>query len=193
MKQLQYRDILSLDDYETRRYSIKYKIIEHKKHRSVMIGDHILLLFEDYHTIRYQVQEMLRIEKIEKKSDILEELKAYTPLIPDGDNLKATMLIMYPDVSQRRIMLEKLNGIENEIWISTDGGKRLFANSDEDLERANDKKTSAVHFLRFQLNPECVYAIKNDGKLRIGSNHLSYDMSIIIDNRTLKSLREDLD
>tara|TARA_Y100001954_G_scaffold76103_1_gene83532 strand:+ start:2205 stop:2786 length:582 start_codon:yes stop_codon:yes gene_type:complete len=193
MKKLQYRDILSLDDYETRRDSIKYKIIEHKKHRSVMIGDHILLLFEDYHTIRYQVQEMLRIEKIEKKSDILEELKAYTPLIPDGDNLKATMLIMYPDVSQRRIMLEKLNGIENEIWISTDGGKRLFAKSDEDLERANDKKTSAVHFLRFQLNPECVYAIKNDGKLRIGSNHLSYDMSIIIDNRTLKSLREDLD
>ena len=193
MKKLQCRDILSLDDYETRRDSIKYKIIEHKKHRSVMIGDHILLLFEDYHTIRYQVQEMLRIEKIEKKSDILEELKAYTPLIPDGDNLKATMLIMYPDVSQRRIMLEKLNGIENEIWISTDGGKRLFANSDEDLERANDKKTSAVHFLRFQLNPECVYAIKNDGKLRIGSNHLSYDMSIIIDNRTLKSLREDLD
>ena len=193
MKKLQYRDILSLDDYETRRDSIKYKIIEHKKHRSVMIGDHILLLFEDYHTIRYQVQEMLRIEKIEKKSDILEELKAYTPLIPDGDNLKATMLIMYPDVSQRRIMLEKLNGIENEIWISIDGGKRLFANSDEDLERANDKKTSAVHFLRFQLNPECVYAIKNDGKLRIGSNHLSYDMSIIIDNRTLKSLREDLD
>ena len=107
MKKLQYRDILSLDDYETRRDSIKYKIIEHKKHRSVMIGDHILLLFEDYHTIRYQVQEMLRIEKIEKKSDILEELKAYTPLIPDGDNLKATMLIMYPDVSQRRIMLEK--------------------------------------------------------------------------------------
>ena len=193
MKKLQYRDILPLDDYEIRRDSIKYKIIEHKKHRSVMIGDHILLLFEDYHTIRYQVQEMLRIEKIEKKSDILEELKAYTPLIPDGDNLKATMLIMYPDVSQRRIMLEKLNGIENEIWISTDGGKRLFANSDEDLERANDKKTSAVHFLRFQLNPECVYAIKNDGKLRIGSNHLSYDMSIIIDNRTLKSLREDLD
>ena len=193
MKQLQYRDILSLDDYETRRDSIKYKIIEHKKHRSVMIGDHILLLFEDYYTISYQVQEMLRIEKIEKKLDILEELKAYTPLIPDGDNLKATMLIMYPDVSQRRIMLEKLNGIENEIWISTDGGKRLFANSDEDLERANDKKTSAVHFLRFQLNPECVYAIKNDGKLRIGSNHLSYDMSVIIDNRTLKSLREDLD
>tara|TARA_B100000700_G_C14929116_1_gene801017 strand:+ start:627 stop:1208 length:582 start_codon:yes stop_codon:yes gene_type:complete len=193
MKKLQYRDILSLDDYETRRDSIKYKIIEHKKHRSVMIGDHILLLFEDYYTISYQVQEMLRIEKIEKKSDILEELKAYTPLIPDGDNLKATMLIMYPDVSQRRIMLEKLNGIENEIWISTDGGKRLFANSDEDLERANDKKTSAVHFLRFQLNPECVYAIKNDGKLRIGSNHLSYDMSVIIDNRTLKSLREDLD
>ena len=172
MKKLQYRDILSLDDYETRRDSIKYKIIEHKKHRSVMIGDHILLLFEDYHTIRYQVQEMLRIEKIEKKSDILEELKAYTPLIPDGDNLKATMLIMYPDVSQRRIMLEKLNGIENEIWISTDGGKRLFANSDEDLERANDKKTSAVHVLRFQLNPECVYAIKNDGKLRIGSNQV---------------------
>ena len=193
MKKLQYRDILSLDDYETKRDSIKYKIIEHKKHRSVMIGDHILLLFEDYYTISYQVQEMLRIEKIEKKSDILEELKAYTPLIPDGDNLKATMLIMYPDLSQRRIMLEKLNGIENEIWISTDGGKRLFANSDEDLDRANDKKTSAVHFLRFQLNPECVYAIKNDGKLRIGSNHLSYDMSVIIDNRTLKSLREDLD
>ena len=193
MKKLQYRDILSLDDYETRRDSIKYKIIEHKKHRSVMIGDHILLLFEDYYTISYQVQEMLRIEKIEKKLDILEELKAYTPLIPDGDNLKATMLIMYPDVSQRRIMLEKLNGIENEIWISTDRGKRLFANSDEDLERANDKKTSAVHFLRFQLNPECIYAIKNEGKLRIGSNHLSYDVSIIIDNRTLKSLREDLD
>ena len=150
MKNLTHDNLLSLEDYEKQREQIKTDVIAHKKHRSVMVGDHILLLFEDVKTIHYQVQEMLRIEKITNQNDIQDEISAYIPLIPDGNNLKATMLIMYPDVMQRKQMLTKLNGVEKEVWICADNHKRVFAIPDEDLDRANDKKTSAVHFLRFQ-------------------------------------------
>ena len=125
MKNLIHDSLLSLEDYEKQREQIKTDVINHKKHRSVMIGEHIILLFEDFLTIRYQVQEMLRIEKISKEEDIQQELAAYTPLIPDGNNLKATMLIMYPNVIQRKQMLTKLNGIENEVWICADN-KSVF-------------------------------------------------------------------
>ena len=125
MKKLVLEDILSLSKYEERRDVIKKKVMEHKRNRTVMVGKHLLLLFEDYETIKYQVQEMLRIENISRKNEIISELEAYSPLIPDGDNLKATMLIMYPDVSVRKNMLIKLNGIENEIWINFDN-KRTY-------------------------------------------------------------------
>ena len=193
MKNLTQDSLLSLEDYEKQREQIKTDVINHKKHRSVMIGEHIILLFEDFTTIRYQVQEMLRIEKITNKEDIIEELSAYTPLIPDGNNLKATMLIMYPDVIQRKQMLTKLNGIENEVWICADNLKRVFAIPDEDLERSNDKKTSAVHFLRFQFDNEYVKSIKTATKINIGTNHSEYEFSSELSDNISRSLLDDLD
>ena len=193
MKNLTQDSLLSLEDYEQQREQIKTDVINHKKHRSVMIGEHIILLFEDFTTIRYQVQEMLRIEKITNKEDIIEELSAYTPLIPDGNNLKATMLIMYPDVIQRKQMLTKLNGIENEVWICADNLKRVFAIPDEDLERSNDKKTSAVHFLRFQFDNEYVKSIKTATKINIGTNHSEYEFSSELSDNISRSLLDDLD
>tara|TARA_B100000214_G_C23920256_1_gene605681 strand:- start:846 stop:1322 length:477 start_codon:yes stop_codon:yes gene_type:complete len=158
-----------------------------------MIGEHIILLFEDFKTIRYQVQEMLRIEKITKKEDVEDELGAYTPLIPDGNNLKATMLIMYPNVSQRKKMLTKLNGIENEVWICADNLKRVFAIADEDLERSNERKTSAVHFLRFQFDEEYIKSIKNAKNISIGTNHSDYEFSTELSDNIAESLLDDLD
>jgi len=193
MKNLTHDSLLSLEDYEKQREQIKTDVINHKKHRSVMIGEHIILLFEDLMTIRYQVQEMLRIEKIFKEEDIQEELGAYTPLIPDGNNLKATMLIMYPDVLERKQMLTQLIGIENEIWICADNQKRLFAISDEDLNRSNDKKTSAVHFLRFQFDDEYIKSIKTATKIDIGTSHSKYEFSTKLSDKVCRSLLDDLD
>ena len=193
MKKLKQDSLLSLEDYEKQREQIKTDVINHKKHRSVMIGEHIILLFEDFTTIRYQVQEMLRIEKITNKEDIIEELSAYTPLIPDGNNLKATMLIMYPDVIQRKKMLTKLNGIEKEVWICADNLKRVFAIPDEDLERSNNKKTSAVHFLRFQFDNEYIKSIKTATKINIGTNHSEYEFSNELSDNISRSLLDDLD
>ena len=193
MKNLIHDSLLSLEDYEKQREQIKTDVINHKKHRSVMIGEHIILLFEDFLTIRYQVQEMLRIEKISKEEDIQQELAAYTPLIPDGNNLKATMLIMYPNVIQRKQMLTKLNGIENEVWICADNQKRVFAISDEDLDRSNDRKTSAVHFLRFQFNDEYIESIKTATKIEIGTSHSEYESSTKLSDSICRSLLNDLD
>ena len=152
MKKLIISDLLSLEEYDKSREEIKQNLLLHKKNRSVKIGDNVLLLFEDYETIKYQVQEMLRIEKIFKEIDIQDEIDAYQSLIPDGNNLKATMLIMYTDVNERKIMLNKLCDLENRVWISINNSKKIFAVSDEDLERSREEKTSAVHFLRFQLS-----------------------------------------
>ena len=193
MEILTFDSLLSLKDYEKQREKIKTDVIQHKKHRSVMIGEHIILLFEDFKTIRYQVQEMLRIEKITKQEDVEDELGAYTPLIPDGNNLKATMLIMYPNVSQRKKMLTKLNSIENEVWICADNLKRVFAISDEDLERSNERKTSAVHFLRFQFDEEYIKSIKSAKKISIGTNHSDYEFSTELSDNIAESLLDDLD
>ena len=126
---LKIENLLSLEDYDNQREDIKKDLIEHKKNRTVSIGEHIILLFENYSTIKYQVQEMLRIEKIFNKKEIQEEIDAYNPLIPDGNNLKATMLIMYPDIDERKVMLSKLHDIENHIWISC-GSKKIVAFAD---------------------------------------------------------------
>ena len=191
MQKLTINDLLSLEDYDKQREAIKSNLIKHKKNRAVAIGDHIVLLFEDFKTIQYQVQEMLRIEKIFNKEEILDEINAYQPLIPDGDNLKATMLIMYSDVNHRKIMLNKLNGIENNIWIMINNSQKFYAIPDEDLERSNNEKTSAVHFLRFQLNNECIKDFQNSYEILLGCDHKDYNDSITIDKSTVQSLRKD--
>ena len=193
MKKLTNKDLLSLEEYDSNRETIKTEVIESKKHRSISIGNNIVLLFESLETIKYQVQEMLRIEKIFKKEEIEEEIGAYQALIPDGNNFKATMLIMYPNVEERRKMLEKLNGIENKIWLSINQSSKIYAMADEDLDRANDEKTSAVHFLRFQLNSEETDLFKNSDNIQFGVDHNEYSTSIKVTRDTYQSLLSDLD
>ncbi len=188
---LKIEDLLSLEDYDEQREVIKKDLINHKKNRTVSIGEHVILLFEDYSTIKYQVQEMLRIEKIFNKKEMQEEIEAYNPLIPDGDNLKATMLIMYPDVNERRVMLSKLHDIENHIWLSS-GSKKITAFADEDLERSTDSKTSAVHFLRFQLDQDDITEFLSNEKISLGVNHSEYDKEVQLEPSTKASLAKDL-
>ena len=193
MKELTIGNLLSLEDYEKQREKIKTNLLLHKKNRSIMIGDNILLLFEDFETIKYQVQEMLRIEKIFKEPEINEEISAYAALIPNGDNLKATMLIMYPNVEERKIMLNKLNDLENNIYLSVDNSKRIFAVSDEDLERTKDGKTSAVHFLRFQLDRDIIDKFKSSDNIIFGADHENYSRDTKISNETIMSLIDDFE
>jgi hypothetical protein len=188
---LEPKDLLSLEEYDSKRDSIKKELISHKKNRTVSIGDNIVLIFEDFMTIKYQVQEMLRIEKIFNKKEIQEEIDAYNPLIPDGTNLKATMLIMFPDVEVRREMLFKLHDIENNIWLSS-GGKKIIAYADEDLDRSTDEKTSAVHFLRFQLEQEDIADFISSSEVKIGVDHPEYNKEIVLDMFAKKSLQGDL-
>ena len=188
---LKIENLLSLEDYDNQREDIKKDLIEHKKYRTVSIGEHIILLFENYSTIKYQVQEMLRIEKIFNKKEMQEEIDAYNPLIPDGNNLKATMLIMYPDVDERKVMLSKLHDIENHIWMSC-GSKKIIAYADEDLERSTDNKTSAVHFLRFQLNQDDIAAFLSDEKIIFGVDHNEYNREIELEPEARASLTKDL-
>ena len=162
-----------------------------KKNRTISIGDNIVLIFEDFMTIKYQVQEMLRIEKIFNKKEIQEEIDAYNPLIPDGTNLKATMLIMFPDVEVRREMLFKLHDIENKIWLSS-GDKKIIAYADEDLDRSTDEKTSAVHFLRFQLEQDDIADFISSSEVRIGVDHPEYNKEIVLEETAKKSLQRDL-
>ncbi len=193
MKRLNITDLLTLEEYDAQRPIIKDKLLGHKKNRTVNIGNHITLIFEDYETIKYQVQEMLRIEKIFNKDEIQSEIDAYSPLIPDGHNLKATMLIMYPNVSERKAMLKKLYNIENKIWIRVNDGKKYFAISDEDLERSTDDKTSAVHFLRFELDEDVTKEFKLSNQIYFGSDHDSYIETINITTSVRDSLQKDFD
>ena len=189
---LEPKDLLSLEEYDSKRDSIKKELISHKKNRTINIGDNIVLIFEDYMTIKYQVQEMLRIEKIFNKKEIQEEIDAYNPLIPDGTNLKATMLIMFPDVEVRREMLFKLHDIENKIWLSS-SDKKIIAYADEDLDRSTDEKTSAVHFLRFQLEQDDIADFISSSEVRIGVDHPEYNKEIVLDQSVKKSLEGDLE
>ncbi len=188
---LEPKDLLSLEEYDSKRDSIKKELINHKKNRTISIGDNIILIFEDFMTIKYQVQEMLRIEKIFNKKEIQEEIDAYNPLIPDGTNLKATMLIMFPDVEVRREMLFKLHDIENKIWLSA-SDKKIIAYADEDLDRSTDEKTSAVHFLRFQLEQDDIADFISSSEVRIGVDHPEYNKEILLEESSKKSLQGDL-
>src|SRR5262245_34332844 len=146
--------LLSLEAYARERGAFRARVIEHKKARTVHLGAHLTLLFEDELTIRYQVQEMLRIERIFEEEGIQSELDAYNPLVPDGRNWKVTLLIEYPDAGERKRMLARLKGVEDRVWVRAQGGEPRYAIADEDLERENDEKTSSVHFLRFELEEE---------------------------------------
>ena len=193
MKKLTTEDMLSLEEYDKSREEIKSNLLSHKKNRSIKIGDNVLLLFEDYQTIKYQVQEMLRIEKIFKQKDIQEEISAYEALIPDGNNLKATMLIMFTDVNERKVMLNRLHDLENNVWLSVDNSKRIFAISDEDLERSREEKTSAVHFLRFQLDQDSIDLFRKSNNIVFGVDHKEYNLQVKLDQKTVESLSNDFD
>ena len=166
--------LLTLETYAKQRNTLRADIIAHKKNRTVQVGEHITLLFEDEKTVRYQVQEMLRIEKIFEEEGIESELGAYNPLIPDGSNFKATMLIEYESVTERQRALAKLKGVEDRMFVEVEGQPRVYAIADEDLERENEEKTSAVHFVRFELTPVMKQALKSGAQLKIGCDHAEY-------------------
>ncbi len=166
--------LLSLEAYAKARNEFRAKVIAHKKERIVHLGAHVTLIFEDELTIRYQIQEMLRIERTYEEAGIQDELEAYNPLIPDGDNLKATMMIEYPDAAERTRMLARLKGIEDRVWVQAEGCPRVFAIADEDLPRENAEKTAAVHFLRFQLDDETRKSLKYGVSLAMGIDHPEY-------------------
>ena len=170
--------LLSLEAYARERGSFRAKVMEHKKLRTLHVGEHVALQFEDELLIRYQIQEMLRIERIFEEEGIQGELDAYTPLLPDGGNWKATMFIEYPDVDDRRRMLERLKGIERKTWVEVEGGGRVYAIADEDLERENEEKTAAVHFVRFELPAELRERLKRGARLTIGIDHPAYRASV---------------
>ena len=185
--------LLTLEAYATERKAFRARVLAHKRDRTVHVGEHVTLLFEDELTIRYQIQEMLRIEKTFEDAGIQDELDAYNPLIPDGTNLKATMLIEYEDVDERRGALARLRGIEDRVWVQVGGFDRVYAIADEDLDRETDEKTSAVHFLRFELAPPMVNALKDSAPLGIGVDHPEYAAAIpAVGEATRKALAEDL-
>lgn len=174
MRKLTIDSLLKLEDYARQRADFRRTVLAHKRDRALRLGDHLSLLFEDELTVRYQVQEMLRIERTFEEAGIQEELEAYNPLIPDGSNLKATMMIEYPDENVRRERLVALKGIERAIWLRVDGCDRTWPIADEDLERETEDKTSAVHFLRFELGPEAARRLKQGAALAAGVEHPEY-------------------
>jgi hypothetical protein len=174
MPKIERGSLLSLEAYAKQRTSFRAKVIAHKKDRKVQLGDHLTLEFEDELTIRYQVQEMLRVERIFEEDGIQGELDAYNPLVPDGRNLKATMMLEYPDPEERKRELARLKGIADRVWIRVADFERVFAVADEDLERENEEKTSAVHFLRFELTDGTAEALKSGADLAVGVDHPAY-------------------
>ena len=174
MKKLVATDLLSLERYSRERPEFRARVIAHKKNRQLNVGPNAMWLFEDRVTVQYQVQEMLRTERIFEAEGIADELAAYNPLIPDGANWKATFLIEYTDPEVRRVQLEKLRGIEDHCWVKVEGFERVTAIPDEDLERSNEVKTSAVHFLRFELNTAMADRLKSGAALSVGIDHPNY-------------------
>ena len=187
------KDLFSLEEYSEKRSDFRVQVMKHKRDRRVTIGPNLALYFESKLTIQYQVQEMLRIEKIFEKASIEEELNAYTALIPDSKNLKATMMLEYVDESVRRRKLRELKGIERGIWLQVGDKERMFAVADEDLEREDREKTSAVHFLRFPINEEMTEGLRQGEKMTIGVDHPSYEVgSVTIPKHTRQSLLNDI-
>jgi hypothetical protein len=178
MNKLSVNDLFSLERYAKERPAFRTLVLEHKRDRQLAVGPHVTWLFEDRMTIQYQVQEMLRAERIFEPEGIEEELGSYNPLIPDGANWKATLLIEYPDEAERRRELTQLKGIEDRCWVQVGGHEPVFAIADEDLERENDEKTSAVHFLRFELTAPMISSLRGGAELAVGIDHDHYRHTI---------------
>lgn len=192
MTKIARNSLLSLEDYAKQRPEIRTEAMRLKRIRSVFIGPNMTLQFENEATIRYQVQEMLRIEKTFEEEGIMDELDAYNPLIPDGSNLKCTQMIEFPDEEERKVKLAQLVNVENRTYIQIQGFDRVYAIADEDLERANSEKTSSVHFSRFEFTTDMVAAIKNGAAIAMGSDHPNYSYRVDeIDPETQGSLIED--
>jgi hypothetical protein len=185
--------LMTLEAYARARPQFRARVMAHKKNRTLQLGGHVTLVFEDELTIRYQIQEMLRVERLFEDAGIQGELDAYNPLIPDGANWKATLMIEYPDVDERRRMLARLIDVEDRVWVQVEGQARVYAIADEDLERDNADKTSAVHFLRFELDPVMVQALKNGAALAAGVDHPACSATLgAVDPAVRASLVNDL-
>ncbi|MGE5524422.1 MAG: DUF3501 family protein [Rhodospirillaceae bacterium] len=184
--------LMTLEAYSKYRKQHKAEIIALRRLRSVALGEHLTVQFENEQTIRYQIQEMLRIEKIFEEDGIQAEIDAYAPLVPDGTNWKATMLIEYPDVNERKRELARLIGIEDRMFVEVEGGQRIYAIADEDLDRENDEKTSAVHFLRFEFSEDAIARLKAGAAVKLGCDHTNYPAHVAIAPETLAALVSDL-
>ena len=193
MAQISRDSLWTLEHYARIRNQFRQEVIAHKKLRQVALGEHITLFFEDEKTIRYQIQEMLRIEKTFEESGIQDELDAYNPLIPTGRNFKCTMMIEYPDPEVRKVELAKLKGVEDRVWIQVEGREKVYAIADEDLERENEEKTSSVHFMRFELDEDMAGALKYGVSLSMGVDHPHYTVKVDpVSSETRAALVKDL-
>ncbi len=184
--------LMTLEAYSRYRKEHKAQIMAHRQLRSVHLGEHINVQFESETSIRYQIQEMLRLEKIFETEGIEQEIEAYAPLLPDGSNWKATMMIEYPDVNERKRELARLIGVEDHLFVEVEGHARVYAIADEDMDRENDEKTSAVHFVRFELSPAMCAAVKAGASVKLGCDHTHYPAHITIPAEPLASLASDL-
>ena len=193
MNKLAREDLLSLEEYAEQRPAFRENVMRHKQNRRVRIGEHAALFFEDRLTMQYQVQEMLRAERIFDREAINEELAAYNPLIPDGSNWKATFMLQYDDEDERRVQLVKLKGVESVVWVQAAGQPRVHAIADEDMERENEEKTSAVHFLRFELTDQMVAELVAGGALEMGIDHPEYIAQMVVPEATHQALVADFD
>jgi len=192
MRRIRRESLLPLETYARERNEFRARVIEHKKHRTVQLGDSVTLIFEDELTIRYQIQEMLRVERIFEEQGIQDELETYNPLVPDGRNFKATMMLEYTDPQERQRWLAKLIGIEDKVWIQVRGFERVGAIADEDLVRENEQKTSSVHFLRFELTDAMAQALKSGAGLSIGIDHPRYRTTLNVPVPVHDALVKDL-
>jgi len=174
MPQITRSSLMTLEDYAKSRHEFRARVMAHKRNRKVHLGTNVTLIFEDELTMRYQIQEMLRVEKIFEEAGIQEELESYNPLVPDGTNWKATMMIEYPDPVERVARLAELIGIEDKVWVKVNGFDPVYAIADEDLDRENEKKTASVHFLRFELELEMIKALREGASLSMGIDHSAY-------------------
>jgi hypothetical protein len=184
--------LMTLEAYTKHRKAHKADIIAHRRRRSVALGEHVTLQFEDEQTIRYQIQEMLRVEKIFEEEGIQGEIDAYAPLVPDGSNWNATMLIEYPDPHERKRELARLIGVEDRLFVEVEGHPRAYAIADEDLDRENDEKTSSVHFVRFEFTPAAREAVRAGAAVKLGCDHTNYPAHVTIAPETLALLAGDL-
>jgi hypothetical protein len=184
--------LMSLEAYSKYRKTHQRAIMAHRRLRSVRLGEHINLQFESETSIRYQIQEMLRIEKIFEEEGIVQEIEAYAPLLPDGSNWKATVMLEYPDINERKRELARLIGVEDRLFVEVEGHARVYAIADEDMDRENEEKTSAVHFARFELTPAMCAAIKAGASVKLGCDHTHYPAHVTVAAETLASLAGDL-